>query len=318
MYFCYMVLNVTDIFEEIFGEPRKHNESNFQISFDCPLCDDDKNSGNLEINYQHSIFKCWSCCEINKMQGKVPYLLKRFGDKESLKNYILLKPEVDEKNGFDKQIVVKLPPEYKKFHQTKEKEYSEILALNYLYKRGITDDIIKKYRIGYASSGLYFNRIIIPSYDADGKLNYFVSRWFSNKKTKIKYLNPEAEKESIIFNEKLVNFDATIYLVEGVFDHIVIPNSIPLLGKFINPKLFEVLYEKSVGNIVIVLDGEETAYKDAKNIYKELNFGDLTGRIKIVRPSEDEDPSSIFEKYGFKGIIGLLWTAKQLTYEELY
>ncbi len=314
-----MLLDVTDIFEQLFGEPRKHNESNFQISFDCPLCDDDKHSGNLEINYQYSMFKCWSCCEINKMQGRVPYLLRRFGNKDSLKNYLFLKPDADDIiSKSNEPIVVKLPKEYKKFHQTKEKSYPEILALDYLYNRGITDYIISKYNIGFASNGEYFNRIIIPSYDKDGKLNYFISRWFSKEKTKIKYLNPEAEKTLMVFNEGKITFDATIYIVEGVFDHIVIPNSIPLLGKYITPYLFDLLYENSVGNIVIVLDGEDNAYEDAKNIYKQLNIGHLTGRIKIVRPPEEEDPSSIFQKGGSDGIIALLREAKQLTYEELY
>lgn len=311
-----MILDVTDIFEEIFGEPRKHNESSFQISFDCPLCDDDKHSGNLELNYQYSVFKCWSCCEINNMQGKIPYLLKRFGKRDSLKNYLLLKPAVDEVNEH-KVIVVKLPKEFRKFHQTTKKDYSEILALKYLYDRGITDYIIKKYNIGFASSGDYFNRIIIPSYGKDGKLNYFVARWFSKEKTKIKYLNPDAEKEIMIFNERKINYDATIYIVEGVFDHIVIPNSVPLLGKFISPFFLDELHQKATGIIVIVLDGEEAAYKDAVRLYKELNVCDLRGRIRIVRPSDDEDPSSLFQKYGAHGVIEVLRGARQLTYEEL-
>lgn len=314
-----MLLDVTDIFEEIFGEPRKHNESNYQISFDCPLCDDDKQSGNLEINYQYSMFKCWSCCEINKMQGRIPYLLRRFGNKDSLKNYLFLKPDADDAISREREpIVVKLPKEFKKFHQTKDKSYPEVLALKYLYDRGITDEIITKYNIGFASSGDYFNRIIIPSYDKEGKLNYFVSRWFSKEKNKVKYMNPEAEKTLMIFNENKINFDATIYLVEGVFDHIVIPNSIPLLGKYISPYLFSELHENAICDIVIVLDGEDLAYEDAKNIYKELNTGNLTGRIKIVRPSDDEDPSSIFQKWGASGVISLLRGAKRLTYEELY
>lgn len=313
-----MLLEVTDIFEELFGEPRKHNESNCQISFDCPLCDDDKHSGNLEINYQNSLFKCWSCCDVNKMQGRIPYLLKRFGNKDSLKNYLFLKPDAEDIIDKNETIIVKLPNEFNNFHKTKEKTYQELLALKYLYDRGITDDIITKYNIGFANKGKYFNRIIIPSYDKEGKLNYFVSRWFGKEKIKNKYLNPEAEKELLIFNEYKINFDATIYLVEGTFDHIVIPNSIPLLGKFITPYLFNELYEKSVCDIVIVLDGEDTAFEDAKTIYKQLDMGDLTGRIKIVRPSDDEDPSSIFQKWGYKGIIALLRGAKRLSYEELY
>ncbi len=314
-----MVFNVIDIFEELFGEYRKHNDASCQVSYDCPLCDDDKHSGNLEINYESSIFKCWACCEVNKMQGRVPYLLKRFGNKDSLKNYLLLRPDaLDRVNREHKEVVVTLPDNFNNFFKTDKPSYPEQLALAYLRDRRISDDMINYYNIGFCNKGKYFNRIIIPSYDKEGVLNYFIGRWFSKEKTKIKYLNPEAEKESMIFNENKINYDATIYLVEGGFDHIVIPNSIPLLGKYISPMLLLELYEKAVGNIVIVLDGEDIAYEDAKKLYKTLSIGKLIGRIKIVRPPYDEDPSSLFKKYGPKGLISVLRTARALSYDELY
>jgi hypothetical protein len=59
----------------------------------------------------------------------------------------------------------------------------------------------------------------------------------------MKYKNPEAQKEILIFNEYLINWDETIYLVEGAFDSIFIPNAIPMLGKFMSEHLFSVLYE---------------------------------------------------------------------------
>jgi DNA primase len=74
-----------------------------------------------------------------------------------------------------------------------------------------------------------YNRIIIPSYDLNGDLNYFIARWYPKEYNKLKYINPKAEKQEIIFNIGKLNLDATIYLVEGVTDHIVTPNSIPLL-----------------------------------------------------------------------------------------
>jgi hypothetical protein len=42
-----------------------------------------------------------------------------------------------------------------------------------------------------------------------------------------------------------------------------------------------------------------------KNIIQKLNFGDLTDRIRICVPSEDYDPSKIFEKFGNAGIVNL-------------
>ena len=46
----------------------------------------------------------------------------------------------------------------------------------------IDDSDILKYNIGYCDDGLYSNRIIIPSYDSDGQLNFFVGRAFFNSK----------------------------------------------------------------------------------------------------------------------------------------
>jgi hypothetical protein len=98
-----------------------------------------------------------------------------------------------------------------------------------------------------------YNRIIIPSYDLNGDLNYFIARWYPKEYNKLKYINPKAEKQEIIFNIGKLNLDATIYLVEGVTDHIVTPNSIPLLGKVISSDLLELLHDKAQGLIVILL-----------------------------------------------------------------
>ena len=170
-------------------------------------------------------------------------------------------------------------------------------------------DLIEKFDIGYTMEGDFHSRIIIPSYDEFDEINYFIARTF-DWKIKPKYLNPEAEKEAIIFNENKVNWDSTIYLVEGVFEHLVIPNSIPLLGKYISEKLFEALYTKASANIVICLDGD--AYYDALELYKKLDSCDLKNRIRIIETPIDYDPSLIYQKHGKNGIIKLLRTAKKL------
>jgi hypothetical protein len=52
-------------------------------------------------------------------------------------------------------------------------------AYNYLINdRKISREIILKYRLGFCTTGKYANRIIIPSYDAKGEINYFVSRTY--------------------------------------------------------------------------------------------------------------------------------------------
>lgn len=317
-----MSVLLVDILEGFLGENRKHNEDTGQISFDCPACSYEKNmfegdgKGNLEINYNRSVFHCWSCGEVNNMQGPVTKLIKKYGSPKNLRDYLLLKPDADIMVGKErKEVIVELPESYKKLSECTSKNFKYDMAMTYLRERGITDDIIKEFNIGYTTKGKHFNRIIIPSYDSEGKLNYFIARWFAKEKTKLKYLNPDVEKQEIIFNESKINWDATIYLVEGVTDHIVVPNSIPMLGKYISPILLEMIYDKSTTNIVVLLDDD--ALKDAIHLYKQLNFGDLYDRIRICVPPENYDPSKIFEQYGAKGMINLLRTSRKLNYNEL-
>lgn len=318
-----MSLLLVDILENFLGEHRKHNEDTGQIAFDCPACSEEKGmpegdgKGNLEINYVLGKFRCWSCQETNHMHGPVVKLLKKYGTPKSLRDYLLVKPDADViLNKEHVEVIVELPEGYKRLSDTTDKDFKAAQAKAYLYNRGITDEIINDFDIGYTYKGKYFNRIIIPSYDKDWKLNYFIARWFSKEQTKLKYLNPDAEKQEIIFNEARINWDATIYIVEGVTDHIVTPNSIPLLGKFISDKLLELLHDNAMADIVIVLDDD--AFEDAKRLYKQLNFGRLRGKIKVVKPPEGYDPSKVFEKLKNKGIVQLLMTARYLTNEELY
>ncbi len=98
--------------------------------------------------------------------------------------------------------------------------------------------------------------------------------------------------------------------MEGATDHIVTPNSIPLLGKFISPILLDLLQEKAKAYVVVVLDDD--AYEDAKRLYHELNFGNLRDKIKLVKCPNGYDPSKVFEKFGAKGIVKLLKSSYKL------
>lgn len=310
---------IASILESFLGDIRKHNESTGQISFDCPACSNDKGmpdgdgKGNLELNYHKDVFKCWVCKDTHGMSGSIIKLIKKYGNAKSLRDYKLFKPDSKLSNEDKIHIEVKLPEGFRKLKDCSSKDFKYNAAMQYLHKRGITDDIIKKFDIGYTTRGQYFNRIIIPSYDEDGILNYFVGRWFDRHYNKMKYLNPDVEKQLIIFNEGRVNWDATLYLVEGPTDHIVTPNSIPLLGKYISQVLLEKIYDKASANVVIFLDGD--AFEDAKRLYHQLNIGVLRGRIRIVLVPEKYDPSLIHEKWGKRGIIKALKNAKTL--EEL-
>ena len=145
--------------------------------------------------------------------------------------------------------------------------------------------MINKYNIGYCYNGAYENRIIIPSYDSKNKINYFIARsWLT--KPKLKYKNPESQKEIIIWNEHLIDWEKPIYVVEGVFDSIFLPNSIPMLGKVMSENLFNLLYEKAK-KIIIILDPD--AWNDTVKLYHKINGGKLFGKVFVIKLEGNKD-----------------------------
>lgn len=314
---------VVDILERFLGEPQRHDESKMQVSFDCPECSEQKGmphgdgKGNLEVNYSKGVFKCWACNQSNDMHGSIRKLIKIYGTGKDIKDFDDLKEffEINQYQAVDsddpkkkKKKVNSLPKEYMPLSTYPKDTVEYNKAMSYLKNRNITDDIIEEFNIGFALKGKYAGRIIIPCYDRKGKINYFVSRAYDGRTPK--YLNPEADRSEIIPNEYRVNYDSTIYLVEGVFDHIVVPNSIPLLGVDMSDKLFDALQEKAASYVVICLDSE--AYNESVELYNKLNTHNLYNRVKVVKTKTKHDPSKIHELLGRKGIIKLLKNSTKL------
>jgi len=280
---------IVGLLQDILGDERLHYEGKGQISFDCPVCAMEKDvdgdgKGNLEVNYFRHVYKCWACGETHGTQGPLIKLVEQFGTKPQQKTYKILQPE-----GFKKTEVkknkLKLPPEFIKFKDSNPVHIAHKQAYNYLSKRGITDKIINYWDIGYCGSGEYANRIIVPSYDENGKLNYFLGRsWLPNK---IKYKNPAVPKDEIIFNENKIDWFKPVYLVEGVFDAFFLDNAIPMLGKHMSNKLMEKVYDNALNGVVIALDGD--AWTNATKIFNILNGGRLLHKVKIVHLPKDKD-----------------------------
>jgi len=255
---------------------------NGEIAFKCPLCNHHKNK--LQINLQKQKWHCWICNEGGK---KLHYLLKQVNaPTDIIKSILDLVGEVkyDTPNNI-KDEVLTLPLEFKSlYHASDNIIYRH--ALKYLNSRDIYLNEIIKYNIGYADSGIYKNRIIIPSYDKIGTLNYFIARdIFPN--SDMKYKNPMVSRNIIPF-ELYISWKYPIVLCEGVFDAIAIKrNAIPLLGKFPSKKLILRMIESRIKDVFIALD------KDAKldalklsNILMGYNKNVYLMNMNIKDPSE--------------------------------
>lgn len=306
-------------------------------SFNCPCCAEisgveSDNKHNLEINIEPDklIFHCWKCGDTNNMKGRLSNLIQKYGGKVVYNEYkeiinefkstqlFTLNYAQDINNDINNIEQIKLPPSFKPITKNDIKAKK---AYEYLINRGIDWKLIDKYNIGYIGNDYNIdfsmkNRIVIPSYNEYCDLNYWVGRDYTGQ-SKLRYKNPKLEKKSFVFNEKYINWYEDVTLVEGVFDHIVVPNSIPLLGKNLDNTFihYKKLLENTKSNINIFLDDD--ALVNAKKIYKLLNNTNLKDKIKLIECPNGYDASQIYQEFGSKGIINILRSAKHLNEYDL-
>ena len=244
----------------------------------------------LQVNIKNGKWHCWVSGQgghnLFQLFKKVNATKKQYQELNELSDnfsfeYVPTKQENKE---------VKLPDEYKPMW-TKSNSPTYKHALKYLQSRGVSQDDMIKYSIGYCEEGLYSNRIIIPSYDNEGKLNFFIGRDIFD--SKLKYRNSPTPKDIVGF-ELFVNWEEPILLVEGALDAITSKvNSIPLFGKTIMNNLKRRILEKKVKTLYVALDND--AVKDSMRIVEELmNEGIKVHMIKLT----EKDPNDIgYEKF---------------------
>tara|TARA_B110000211_G_scaffold124986_1_gene144038 strand:+ start:28 stop:969 length:942 start_codon:yes stop_codon:yes gene_type:complete len=260
----------------------------------------------LQINIQTQKWHCWISNQgghklfqlfkkLNASGEQYSELTEIVGETKSLSSY---KSKV-------KQKALHLP---KEFHPLWNggNDIIKRHALSYIAKRGMGMADIIRYNIGYCSEGIYTNRIIVPSYDCDGNINYFVGRDIYSGG--MKYKNPPTSKDIIGF-DLFINWDEPIVLCEGVFDAMAIKrNAIPLFGKTIPKKLMKKIYEKQTKTIYILLDSD--AIKDALKITDKLMKNGIN--VYFVK-LKNEDPSDM----GFKRVTNLIKKSEETSFSDL-
>jgi hypothetical protein len=125
--------------------------------------------------------------------------------------------------------------------------------------------------MGYAVSGDYENRVVVPSFNGDGKINYYVGRRYDGGGWS-KYKNPDTSKD-LIFNELYIDWTEDITIVEGVFDAIKARNAVPILGSTIREgsRVFREIIKHDPA-IYIALDPD--AEKKAERLISDLLYYD--------------------------------------------
>lgn len=293
-----------DLVSDILGEPKSQYGRGGQYQFNCPICSAEKglrtdNKYNLEVNLDKNVYNCWSCTDNH---GSIKKLVKLWGNRDHKRRLkILLPDDITVSSDGLKEVFDGLPKEYI-YLGSNYKSPTKEKALKYLKSRGLGNDFIEKFKLGFAEKGKYGGRVILPSYDEIGNVNFFTTRTFTGQKPK--YLNPKTEKNDIIYNEHLLSWYSTIYFVEGPFDHLVVPNSIPGLGKIMSDEVFKKISDNACADIIILQDGD--AWNNSVELYKKLNQGKLRDRIRIIKLPEKYDISKIYELFGKDGISKVL------------
>lgn len=275
-------MNLVSLLSQVLGDGKDLGRGQFH--YHCPFCHHRRNK--FSVNTDRGIYHCWHCGS----KGRVTNLFKKIGASPSLIKELqrLLAHSVSSKHteeDGDGRILT-LPDGFKPLWRPEETlEYKRVLS--YLKNRGISGYDILRYQMGYVTEGDYSGRIIVPSYDKNNTLNYFVARDVFPDSS-MKYKNPPTSKNVVMF-ENQINWNLPVVLCEGVFDAIAIRrNAIPLLGKDISNKLLAALVGNGVETVYVTLDKD--AELDALKIEQTLtNYGMDVRMVNL----NGKDPSEL-------------------------
>ena len=293
-----------ELLDSVLGIHKNHPKGEFY--YFCPFCN--HSNPKLAVNLEkHGVWHCWHCND----HGSVVSLFKKLGcTKEELN---LLYKLLGEDHSHVKveegaPIPLTLPSEYRPMWELPTSlNFSYKSAMQYILDRRITAADILRYQIGYCTDGPYSGRIIVPSYDADGKLNYFTARSFYSNEG-LKYKNPPVSKNIIGFDFH-INWKYSPILCEGVYDAIAIKrNAIPLLGKTIPTKLREKIINQNVSELYLALDDD--ALRSTSKIAEDFMMNGIS--VHIVRLT-GKDPSEL----GFVNMCELIKSTPKASFSDL-
>jgi DNA primase len=297
------------LLESVLGKGYATSKGNY--SFKCPFCTHHKPK--LEVNLhttekKENFWHCWVCNARGKTIKSLFKAIKvskdKFNDLDLLVVYTHKKEQIIE--------VIKLPEEFIPLSNfITENRLAQIEAkhaFKFLKSRNITQDDIVKYNIGFCKEGKYSGRVIVPSYDNNGQLNYFTARDYTGNASN-KYKNPPVLSKDIIAFELYINWNAPIILCEGMFDALTIKrNVIPLLGKILHDTLMKKLVQSNVDRIYIALDND--AKKDAlKHVEKLISFGKEVYMVEL----DGKDANEV----GFERFLNIIEQTPPLDFQTL-
>lgn len=237
--------------QSVFGDGEVRREN---ITVRCPICNDNRaEKKKLSIRLTDDINHCWVCGW--SARSLLP-LLKRFApDKVELykvQNPFLL----DKSPATEVEVPLALPADFRMLAAVQGDPYADRL-IEYLKKRGVGIREMWRWKLGYSRSEDWYNRVIVPSFDRNGDLNYFTGRIVTDQQFR-KYENCSVKRTEVVFDEMNIDWKKELVLVEGPFDLIKCRmNSTCILGSSIPED--SLLHEKILYNgtpVILMLDSD--------------------------------------------------------------
>jgi len=286
-----VVHSLTDklkFYESIFGRGRiSGNGLNFDVR--CPICAPaDPTKKKLAIRTTDDACHCWVCGW--KARSLAP-LLRKYGTQEHLNVYRELTGQGGRSDlvtaEVEKVQKIELPKDFRLLTLASEMDPDVKAAWRYVYSRGLTDRDAWYFKFGVSDEQRWKRRVIMPSFDSNGELNYFVARAVDKDK-KPKYDNPDVDKNPVVFNEINLDWNKRLVLCEGPFDMVKCPeNSTALLGSDLDER-HEVFNKILLHGtpVALALDGDMWQKKTPR-IVKKLQEYNVDVLVVDVRPWGD-------------------------------
>ena len=275
---------------KVFGSSQIARDG-INIAVRCPSCNEKNKKKKFSINLETWQCHCWVCGE--RARTLLP-IIKKFNSKflEEYSTKFLDGGIYNSKSKKDDtEDSISLPDDFSLLVDSFEKRDPNIKAcLHYLKNRGITERDLWYFKIGYSKHGRFKRKVIIPSFDSFGDLNYFVARSIDSD-SRFKYINSNTSKSKIIFNEINIDWKKELTVTEGPFDLISCnPNATCLLGSILSYE--SILFSKIVHNktpILLALDSDMNS--KSQKIAKLLDSYDIP--VRILEMEEFHDVGSM-------------------------
>ena len=301
--------------------PLKKSGANFVCV--CPF-HDDKNPS-MSVSPSRGIFHCFSCKAggdaikfvmdyeklsypeaVEKIAGLQNFTLNyvRGGEPAKENKHIL-----ENANAFYRSLLYKTPA-----------------AIKYLYSRGITDELIDKFELGFAPESAqtirllqneqiepkdasFINRITFPIYTHAGRLAGFGGRTISGNPAK--YVNsPQSavfDKSTLFYGYHLAKREIftknQIIITEGYMDVIMLHkagfnNVVAVLGTALTTKHLPLLKRGEI-SVILCFDGDDAGINAATKSALLLAQNEIDGSVVIIEGGADPADMVVAGKIGY-------------------